>query len=147
MVKSVQVHAPNGQVSLILKDINIHGAGRYGTYFSSTKGNGIYCRINYENIGAATNYNPVPSAFSYVENCDISALESVTDHAYKAFFLNGKLYATGTMGTSISIYDILGKLISRKIIVSNEVVVEKPVSGFYLVKWGNVNQTQKILIP
>lgn len=133
--------------SLVLKNINIHGAGRYGTYFSSTKGNGTYCNISYENIGASTNYNPIPSAFSYIEDCDVSALEPVTGNTFIAFFLNEKLHITGLSGTFVSIYDVLGRQICQKEITSNEAVVEHPTSGLYLVKWNTIDQVQKILIP
>ena len=54
--------------NLVLKNVNIYGAGRYGIYYYNPRGNGIYCNLAYENIGTA-NTNTKPSSFNFVENC------------------------------------------------------------------------------
>jgi hypothetical protein len=55
-----------------LHNIKIDGAENYGIYFNGTKGAAMYCNIEFTGIGAATDMNAVPAAFSFLPDngCD-----------------------------------------------------------------------------
>ncbi len=130
--------------SLVLKDINIYGTGRYGLYFSSTKGDGTYCNINYNNIGAASNSNQIPSAFTFTEDCDFSDVPTVENNNFKAKYSNGKLQISGQESGLVALYDTLGKLVLKKKFTSSTMNIDGISPGLYVIAWRNPDYVQKI---
>ena len=131
--------------NLVLKDIRIHGTGRYGLYFNNTKGNGTYCNIQYENIGAVTNTNAIPSSFTFTEDCSTAAIQPRKQPEMQVFSQNGILCITGDEKTSVSVYDIWGRKCYQTSLVSEQTIIPNLNSGIYIVRW-NVDQSMKVLV-
>jgi hypothetical protein len=131
--------------NLLLKDIHIKDTQRYGIYFTGAKGNGIYCTIEYENIGAATNTNTVPSAFDFVEDCSL-AIKTTDVNEFKIASVDKTIIVSGFENTSISVYDILGRKNYQTAVLSNEAVIPGMNSGIYIVRLDNGNQKRKVII-
>ena len=123
--------------NLILKDIHINGTGRYGLYFYNTKGNGTYCNIQYENIGAATNTNAIPSSFSFTEDCSTSSIQIKKTPEIQVTAEDGTLKITGKRNTSVSVYDVLGRKYYQTSILSKPTIISNLISGIYIVRWNN----------
>ncbi|MDR2556507.1 MAG: hypothetical protein LBC49_02195 [Bacteroidales bacterium] len=58
--------------NVFLYNIKVNGAGNYGIYFNSAKGDAKYCDMEFNGIGAAANMNSIPTAFSFLPDvgCD-----------------------------------------------------------------------------
>jgi hypothetical protein len=135
--------------NLILKNINIHKTERYGLFFNNAQGDGIYCKIEYENIGAATNTNTIPSTFTFKEDCsgDETAIRLPETVLFKVIPLNGTLVVFGKENTVVSVYDISGRKNYQTFIGAEYATIPNLCSGFYIVKGNNYNQTKKVFIP
>ncbi|MBP7151132.1 MAG: T9SS type A sorting domain-containing protein [Bacteroidales bacterium] len=133
-------------LNLSLKNIHIYGTGRYGLYFSGTKGNATYCNIEYENIGASSNHNVIPSAFSFTENCE-SGFQLPSENNLKAFFSGNVLQIIGVENTNVSIFDVLGKKVFNSFVSSPKIYISGLYPGIYMVRWDNFNYTQKVFVP
>lgn len=92
-------------VNLRLTDITINNANN-GLYFSSAKGNGTYCNIQYTNVTKEINF--IPSQMTWVEDCGTD-LEEVNNApgtmSNNRFFINGKLFIRVHDG----LYDAMGR--------------------------------------
>jgi hypothetical protein len=131
--------------NLVLKDININETGRYGIYFYNSKGDGRQCNIQYENIGAASNTNAVPSSFSFAENCSSVSIPSPKTSEMKLSSCDGTLSISGQADTVVSVYDVLGKKHFQSRMNEKTIKVYNLDSGLYFVKW-NENQTRKVFV-
>ncbi len=131
---------------LALRDIKIDGTGRYGIYFSNPKGEGTWCKIQYENIGASSDTNPVPASFSFTENCNNLSIPRVEASAIRVFALDGNLHISGKPDTLVSVYDIWGRECYQGFLHDDSLVVCNLHPGFYIVSW-NQSQTMKVIIP
>ncbi len=132
--------------NLILRDININGTGRYGIYFHNPKGNGTYCNIHYENVGASSNTNTLPSSFSFTENCNNVSVPVTESPSNRLFSLDGNLHISGEPNTIVSVYDLWGRKCYQASLSDNSLVVHNLHSGLYIVRW-NQNQAMKVIIP
>lgn len=121
--------------NLLLKNIQIHGTNRYGILFSGAKGNGIYCNISYENIGAGVNYNVIPATFTFTEDCSIVSSPIKKDAELKAFAGYGEIYISGKENTPVAIYDIWGRKRFQSLVVSGQAKVTGLNPGIYIVQW------------
>jgi parallel beta-helix repeat protein len=131
--------------NLQLKDIHIDGTGRYGIYFSNARGNGQYCRIEYENTGADTPTNALPAAFNFVEDCS-TAIDIPDTDPIKVVSLNGTLVISGFENTSISVYDLLGRKNYQTAVLSQETTIPDLPSGIYIVKLDCCDKIVKVII-
>jgi hypothetical protein len=131
--------------NLIMENIHISGAQRYGIFFNNAKGNGRYCNIEYLNIGV-NNINTSPSAFDFVEHCDDTALKMLETDLFKAAFVQGKLIVSGFEKSSVSVYDILGRKKCRTAVASNQTEIPDLNPGVYLVRLDKNNQVKKVLM-
>jgi len=132
--------------NLFLKDIRVHGTGRYGIYYYNPKGSGAYCNISYDGIGASTNTSTKPAAFSFDEDCDFSAIfqnNKLPD--VRLFSHDGTLFISGLQDKYISVYDMLGKNIYQTIILSDISFGCKLNTGLYIVRWDK-NQAMKVFV-
>jgi hypothetical protein len=123
--------------NLVLRDIRIHETGRYGLFFSNAKGNGTYCNIQYENIGASSNTNTVPSLFSFTENCNSSSLKKNETPEIRVISKDGALQIAGTGNASVSVYDIWGREYYPTSEASEYILVPNLNSGIYIVRWND----------
>ncbi|MCB8994128.1 MAG: T9SS type A sorting domain-containing protein [Bacteroidales bacterium] len=123
--------------NLILRDIFIHGTGRYGMFFYNPKGNGNYCNIQYENIGAGTNTSTIPSTFTFIENCNPLSVSKIEQAGIRVFSNEGSLQITGKEDLSVSVYDILGRKYYQSSIASDQTIVPNLNSGIYIVRWND----------
>jgi len=131
--------------NLLLGNIRIHGTGRYGLYFYNTKGNGTYCNIQYENIGAATNINAIPSSFTFTEDCSSAAVQPMKQPEIQVVSQDGVLRITGNENTSVSVYDIWGRKYYQTSILSERTIIPNLSSGIYIVRW-NDYQSMKVFV-
>jgi hypothetical protein len=131
--------------NLLLKDIYINGTQRYGIYFSNAKGNGRYCHIEYENTGAGTNTNTVPSAFEFEEDCSLS-IKKTDVNTVKISSTNQAIIISDFENTSISIYDVLGRKNYQTAVLSDKAIIPDLRSGIYIVKLDHYNQVEKVII-
>ena len=131
--------------NLVLKDIQISGTGRHGIYFYNSKGDGSYCNIGYENIGAATNTNTLPDAFNFIENCNPVSVPGSRSPDIKLYSRDGNLHISGQPNTSVSVYDILGRKCFQSPLTEESVTVYNLESGIYLVRWGET-QASKVFV-
>jgi hypothetical protein len=122
--------------NLFLKDININGTGRYGIYFYNSKGGTGYCNILYENIGASSNTSAKPSAFTFDENCNFTAISqyNLLPHV-RLFSDNGNLYISGLLNKNISVYNMQGGKIYQAMIYKDPAIISKLKTGLYIVSW------------
>ena len=124
--------------NLFMKDINIDGTGRYGIYYYNTKGNGAYCNMKYNNIGAASNTNTKPAAFTFDENCDFTAIPSNSELPdVRLLSHDGSLYISGLQNKNIAVYDLLGKKVYQMLILSDPAIMPQLDAGLYIVCWDN----------
>lgn len=131
--------------NLILKDIRIHGTGRYGFFFSTPKGNGTYCNIQYENIGSATNTNTIPSPFSFTEDCSTASVQIMKQPQIQVISKDGIVRLTGIENTSVSIYDIWGRKCYQTSLLSEQILMPHLSSGIYIVRWKDC-QSMKVFV-
>jgi hypothetical protein len=131
--------------NLVLNAIHIDGTQRYGIYFSGANGNGQYCNIEYNNIGADANTNTLPSAFQFVEDCG-TAIKTLDTNDFQVVSSKGTLIVSGFENTSVSVYDISGRKNHQTEVVSDEVKIPDLHSGIYLVKLDKYNKTVKVTI-
>lgn len=131
--------------NLILKDIDIDGTGRYGVYYYNTRGDGRQCNIQYKNIGASSNTNPVPSSFTFPENCSSVMVPGHVPGEIRLHSLEGKLHISGPRMNDISVYDIYGRKHYQSASQSDPVIVSNLSAGVYIVRWDE-NQVQKVIV-
>ncbi len=132
--------------NLYLKDIHIDGTGRYGIYFSNAKGNGAYCNLQYDRIGAATSTSTKPSSFIFEENCNFTSVTPNSElPGVRLSSLDGNLYISGLLYKNVSVYDMQGEKISQSVIWTDPAVVCKLKTGIYIVRWDE-NQSLKVFI-
>ncbi len=98
--------------NLVLKDINIDSTGQYGIFFYNTKGNGAYCNISYDHIGAPSSTSTKPSDFTFVENCNFTAIPVNNELPdVRLSSQDGNLYISGLQDKSVSVYNLVGEKI------------------------------------
>ena len=135
--------------NLALSDIYIDGAQRYGINFSGAKGDGKYCRIEYNGIGANTNTNTIPAAFSFVEDCFLdennTALHTSGADNFQVLFIDGKLEVSGCENSSVSVFDMLGRKNHRTAVVHDKITIPDIQSGIYIIRLDNHDKTAKIV--
>lgn len=131
--------------NLVLKDIRIHGTGRYGLFFSNPKGNGSYCNLHYENIGAAVNTNIIPSTFSFAEDCATASVQLTKQMPLEVTTRDGVLRIKTYGNISVSVYDVQGRKHYQSAVVSEQVVIPGLSPGIYIVKW-NEHQSMKVWV-
>jgi parallel beta-helix repeat protein len=131
--------------NLIMENIHINGAQRYGIFFNNTRGTGQYCNIEYLNTGAATNTNTQPSAFSFIEHCDDTSLKMLEPDLFKTAFIRGTLVVSGFEKSSVSVYDISGRKKCRTAVASNQTEIPDLNPGVYVVRLDKNNQVKKVL--
>ena len=135
--------------NLILNDIHINGAQRYGICFNNARGNGQYCRIEYNRIEAGTNTNTMPATFSFVEDCTSGENSNTSlppgEDNFKVLSIDGKFVVSGCENSSVSVYDILGRKQYRSPVVSDKITIPNLQSGIYIVRLDNHNKTTKII--
>ena len=132
--------------NLFLKDINIDGTGRYGIYYYNSRGNGAYCNILYGHIGASSNTSSMPTAFSFDENCNFTAVllnNKLPDARLLSY--DGHLYISGLQNKNVSVFDMLGKKIYQAMILTDPYKVCKLKTGLYIVRWDE-NHAMKVCI-
>lgn len=121
--------------NLQLKNINIHGTGRYGILFSNAKGTGIYCNIGYENIGAGVNTSTIPATFTFTEDCSIVSAQIQKVNELKAIAKGGEIHISGPDNTTVAVYDLWGRKRFQTLISSGHAKVIGLNSGIYIVRW------------
>jgi hypothetical protein len=131
--------------NLVMENIRIGGAQRYGIFFNNAKGNGQYCRIEYRDIAAATNTNTAPAAFDFIENCDDAAMKPFESGSFGTAFIDGKLIVTGFEKSSVSVYDVSGRENRRTPVVSGQAEIPDLNPGVYVVKLDRNNRVKKVL--
>jgi len=132
--------------NLFLKDINIDGTGRYGIYFYNSKGSGGYCNILYDHIGASSSTSTKPSAFSFDENCNFTAI--VQDNGLsdvRLFSHDGNLNISGLQNKNIAVYNMHGEKVYQAMIFKDPAIVYRLKTGIYIVSWDE-NQARKVCI-
>lgn len=132
--------------NLVLKDIHINTTGRYGIYFYNSKGDGRQCNITYENIGASSNTNSIPSSFSFPENCNSVSVPSIREASdIQLISQDGNLRISGLQNTIVRVYDILGSLHYQAPTLKDAITVHNLNSGIYIVGWDE-DQTMKVFV-
>ncbi len=131
--------------NLILRDIYIQGTGRYGLFFYNTKGNGTYCNIKYENIGAVTNTNVVPSSFTFTEDCSTASVQISKTQEIQVISQDGALHITGKENISVSVFDIWGRKYYQTSNASGPTIIPNLTSGIYILLW-NDYQSLKVFV-
>jgi len=131
--------------NLILNDINIDGTQRYGILFNNTRGNGSYCNITYNRIGASTNTNNIPAAFNFIEDCNHTTLPATDLNNFKVISTGRNLIVSGFENSSVSVYDIFGRKNYQSATVFDEIIIPDLRSGIYIVKLDNCKKSAKIV--
>ena len=131
--------------NLILNNIQINGTGRYGIYFYNSNGDGTYCNIQYDNIGAASNTNTKPLSFLFTEDCSVSFVPLIKSDNLQISSYDGRLYISGKKNTIFSVYDISGKKRYQSSILEEPVVVPNLNTGIYIVRWDD-NKSMKVFV-
>ncbi|MCQ2347735.1 MAG: hypothetical protein MJZ65_00935 [Paludibacteraceae bacterium] len=97
-------------VDLKITNVAINNANN-GLYFSSAKGNGTYCNIQYTNVTKEINF--MPSQMTWAEDCatdlDEVNVQGLAPTANR-FFLNGKLF----IRVHNNLYDVTGRCVNPK---------------------------------
>lgn len=131
---------------LMLKNINIDGTGRYGIYYSQTKGIGRYCNITFDNIGNA-NTNNLPTAFNFTENCHYVSVPTDNNiYQPKAVVQNGIICISGFKDSSVSVFDISGRERYKTGVCSDLVEIDSLDPGIYFVRLDNMPFTTKVFV-
>ncbi|MGE5447517.1 MAG: glycosyl hydrolase family 28-related protein [Bacteroidales bacterium] len=131
--------------NLRLKDIHIHQSGRYGLYFFNPKGDGTYCNLQYENIGAATNTNALPSSFAFTEDCSTATVQTIKQGEIQVITQDGGLLIMANNNPSVRVYDIWGRLYYQSSRMSKQIVIPHLIPGVYIVRWNN-SQCMKVMV-
>lgn len=132
--------------NLQLNNINIAGTGNYGLYFINTKGNGTYCNITYNNIGASTNSNSIPSFFTFSQNCTSALVEKTENPEIDLYSNHGTLTVSGVINTTITLYNAQGIICSKTGYISDKAYFENLVPGIYFVRLNNKLATYKVIV-
>jgi hypothetical protein len=128
--------------NLHLKDIRIHQTGRYGLYFSTPKGNATFCNLQYQNIGAATNTNPLPSSFVFTEDCSTATIQKTNAPAIQVFSLAGALRIMAGKNTFVSVCDIMGRHYYQNTVGSKQLLISNLRPGLYIVNWNHTHSVK-----
>lgn len=131
---------------LQLKNIHIDGTSQYGIYFSGASGTGSYCNLSYASIGAGAATNTIPAAFTFIEDCTISAIPHIGKNEFHVSSNNDSITVSGFSNSSVSVYDVLGNRCYRTAILSDEAVISNLRQGIYFVKLDNYKETLKVLV-
>lgn len=130
---------------LELNDIYIDGTQRYGIYFSGAKGNGKYCNIEYNQMGANTNTNEIPATFSFVEDCS-TALHLPDTDDFKVVSSGKKIMVSGCNNSSVSVFDISGKKSYQSKGVPDKLTISDLPSGIYIVRLDNYKDAKLVSV-
>lgn len=99
-------------------------------------------------MGAKTNYQNAPywSEFSIINEYNFeSALPAFENNKYIIYNINHDIFIKGTSSDNIvEIYDIKGRILSRRNATENTTCINIPMKGVYIVKINN--STNKIVI-
>ncbi len=120
--------------------------GDMASIFYNSKGNGAWCNILYDHIGASSNTNTKPAAFSFDENCNFTAIplnNGLPD--VRLLSLDGNLYISGLQNKNVSVYNMHGEKIYQAMIFTDPAIVYKLKTGLYIVRWDE-NQAMKVYI-
>jgi hypothetical protein len=131
--------------NLRLKDIRIHQTGRYGIYYFNPKGNGTFCNIQYENIGAATNTNMLPSPFAFTEDCSTAAVQTIRKPEIQVVSQDRALRILAGKNIPVSVYDLWGRQYYQNNVGSNYIVISNLSPGLYIVRYNNI-QSMKVVV-
>ena len=130
--------------NLRMKDINIHGSKRYGLYFYNPKGSATYCNVQYENIGAATNTNAIPSSFIFSEDCSTAALPTFKLPGIQVTLQDGGLLIKASESDLVEVYDVWGRKYDPSFKSSQQAVIPHLRPGIYILRWNN--QSMKVAV-
>ncbi|MEE4257753.1 MAG: glycosyl hydrolase family 28-related protein, partial [Bacteroidales bacterium] len=132
--------------NLVIKDIQIDRTNRYGIFFNYAKGDGTYCNITYQNIGATSNTNDIPTAFSFIEDCGNAAAVRSRVPEIQLYSEQGELHISVKKKTNVSVFDICGKKYFQSEVFDETVVVQNLQPGIYIVHWDALN-AMEIFVP
>jgi hypothetical protein len=133
-------------VNLIMNNISIDGTGQYGIYYNGAGGNASYCNISYSNIGTGLNTNNKPLAFTFIENCNDTAMPVIEKNDLRIISNNDILTISGFINSSVSMYTMLGEKCCQTNIQSNEAVFQNLKPGIYFVRLDTYNKVLKVLV-
>lgn len=131
---------------LILRNININTTEGYGIYYYQPQGNGRYCNITFNNIGADKNINLTPSSFNFIEDCEgLSIRPAIIDRPQISVY-NKTIHISNTGQTSIWVYDIAGtkRYATKK--NSDKIEFDDLDAGIYFIKIENLPEIFKVLV-
>lgn len=131
--------------NLIFYDIHIHKTQRYGIFFYNPKGNGSYCNIQYEDIGAASSTNFMPSSFLFTENCSTVSVPKIKEPELEVVSLEGALQIAGKESISVSVFDIWGRKHYQSSILSGQITIPNLSSGVYVLRWDD-HKSMKVIV-
>jgi hypothetical protein len=129
-----------------MNNIHIDGTGQYGIFYNGAKGNGTYCNLSFANIGTGTNTNTQPAAFTFLENCDNTAISVIDASGIRVISNDDTLTISGFRNSSVSLYDLMGNKCRQTAVVSNSVEIANLLPGIYLVRLDNYNEALKVLV-
>jgi hypothetical protein len=133
-------------VNLIMNNISIDATGQYGIYYNGANGNASFCNISYSNIGTGVNTNNKPLAFTFIENCNDTAVPVITMNDLRIILNNDTLTISGFINSSVSLFNMLGEKCCQTAILSNEAVFPNLRPGIYLVRLDTFNKALKVLV-
>ena len=130
-----------------MKNIHINGTGRYGIFYDNAQGNGYYCSMSYENIGAETDTNDKPDSFIFIEDCNPQGMHPVNEEDnLKVYSINGSIILSNCRNIQISIYDITGRECYQAISSSDKITIPGFKPGLYIIKSDTDTVGKKIFV-
>ncbi len=145
---AIHIASSNHKIkNLQMKNIHINGTGRYGIFYDNAQGNGFYCSMSYENIGAETDTNDKPDSFIFIEDCNPQGMHPVNEEDnLKVYSINGSIILSNCRNIQISIYDITGRECYQAISSSDKITIPGFKPGLYIVKSDTDTVGKKIFV-
>ena len=76
-------------------------------------------------------------AYFYSDNGEDEGIEETVEESVKLYQRNGQIVVEGTEGNPVYLYDVVGRLLATRRETVQEVLLDVPASGAYLVKIGD----------
>ena len=76
-------------------------------------------------------------AYFYSDNGEDEGIEETEEEKVKLYQRNGQIVVEGAEGNPVYLYDVVGRLIATRRETVQEVLLDVPASGAYLVKIGD----------
>ncbi|MCD7972212.1 MAG: right-handed parallel beta-helix repeat-containing protein [Candidatus Azobacteroides sp.] len=135
--------------NLVLHNIHIEGAGRWGIYYYQPEGDATFCNLSFNRLGTdgMFNYIPSPTVFSFTEDCDrVDIVKKKCNDNLSCYTREKTIIVEGALHSSVMVYDTLGKIRYDSHVLSERTVIEDVYPNIYFVRVNSHDKVFKVWV-